>query len=64
MVENIVRIGGIACYKQYLLFSQYFPHLYIFSASKCGIVWSWAKTITGIFHGREKKSVVNTAFSP
>ena len=37
-VENIVRKGEIACYKQFLLFSQCFP-LYIFSASKCGIVW-------------------------
>ena len=37
-VENIVRKGEIACYKQFLLFSQCFPQLYIFSASKCGIV--------------------------
>ena len=34
-VENIVRKGEIACYKQFLLFSQCFPQLYIFS----GIVW-------------------------
>ena len=39
MVENIVRKGEIACYKQFLLFSQCFPQLYIFSVSKCGIVW-------------------------
>ena len=38
MVENIVRNGENACYKQFLLFSQRFPQLYIFSASKCGIV--------------------------
>ena len=33
--KNIVRKGEIACYKQFLLFSQCFPQLYIFSASKC-----------------------------
>ena len=38
-VENIVRKGEIACNKQYLLFSQCFPQLYIYSESKCGIVW-------------------------
>ena len=38
-VENIVRKGEIACYKQFLLFSQCFPQLYIFSASRWGIVW-------------------------
>ena len=32
-VENIVRKGEIACDKQFLLFSQCFPHIYIFSAS-------------------------------
>ena len=32
-VENIVRKGEIA--------SQCFPKLYLFSASKCGIVWCW-----------------------
>ena len=36
-VENIVRKGEIACYKEILLFSLCFPQLYIFSASKCGI---------------------------
>ena len=39
--ENIVRKGEIACYKQFLLFSQCFPLLHIFSASKCGNVWQW-----------------------
>ena len=38
-VENIVRKGEIACYKQFLLFSHCFPQLYNFSVSKCGIVW-------------------------
>ena len=38
-VENIVRKGKIACYKQVLLFLQYFPQLYIYSASNCSIVW-------------------------
>ena len=30
-IENIVRKGEIACYKQFLLFSQCFPLLDIFS---------------------------------
>ena len=30
-VENIVRKGEIACYKQFLLFSQCFPQLYTVS---------------------------------
>ena len=38
-VENIVRKGEIACYKQFLLFSQCFLQLYIFNASKCSIAW-------------------------
>ena len=38
-VEKNVRKGEIACYKQFLLFSQYFPQLNIFIASKSGIVW-------------------------
>ena len=38
-IENIVRKEEIAGYKQFLLFSQCFPQLYIFSASKCDIVW-------------------------
>ena len=38
-VEDIVRKGEITCYKQFLLFSQCFPQLYILSVSKCGIVW-------------------------
>ena len=42
-IENIVRKGEIACYKQFLLFSQCFPQLYIFSASKCAIVLEWVK---------------------
>ena len=37
-VQKILRKGESACYKQLLLFSQCFPQLYIFSASKCGIV--------------------------
>ena len=45
MAENIVRKGEIACHKQFLLFSQCFPQLYIFSASKCGIVWSWVNLL-------------------
>ena len=45
--ENIVRKGEIACYKQFLLFWQSFPKLYIFSVSKCSIVWQWVNTRDG-----------------
>ena len=45
-VENIVDKGEIACYKQFLLFSQGFPKLYIFSASKCDIVWLWVNIVS------------------
>ena len=38
-IENLVRKGEIASYKQFLLFSPCFPQLYIVSVSKCGIVW-------------------------
>ena len=37
MEEKIVRKGEIACYKQFLLFSQYSPKLYIFSASNAAL---------------------------
>ena len=37
--KETVRKGEIACYKQFLLFSQCFPQLYTFSASKSSIVW-------------------------
>ena len=37
--KNMVRKGESACYKQFLLFSQCFPQLYVNRASKCGIVW-------------------------
>ena len=30
--------GKIACCKQFVLFSQCFPQLYFFNASKCNIV--------------------------
>ena len=43
-----MRKGEIACYKQFLLFSQCFPQLYIFSASKCGIVWQSVKHDTDV----------------
>ena len=35
-----LKKGEIACHKQFLLFLQCFPQLYIFSMSKCGIVLS------------------------
>ena len=44
-----MRKGEIDCYKQFLLFSQSFPQLNIFSASKCGIVWSWVEYLVFIF---------------
>ena len=44
-VENIVRKREITCYKQFLLFSQYFPQLYSFNASKCGIVGNGLNSI-------------------
>ena len=40
-----MRKREIACYKQFLLFSQCFPQLYIFSVSKCGIVWQLVNTL-------------------
>ena len=39
----IVRKGEIACNKEFFLFSQCFPQLYILSTSKLGIVWKWVK---------------------
>ena len=33
-VENIVRKGEIACYKQFLLFRQYFQYLSVVDVSK------------------------------
>ena len=39
-----MRKGEIACYKQFLLFSQCFPLLNCFSASKCGIGLRECKT--------------------
>ena len=36
-------IKGEIAHKQFLLFSQCFPQLYIFGASKCGIVRLWVK---------------------
>ena len=44
----MVRKGENACYKQFLLFPQCFPQLFIFSASKCGIVWHWFNRIRKI----------------
>ena len=45
-----MRKGEIACYKQFLLFSQCFPQLYIFSVSKCGIVWLWVNNWSDTFN--------------
>ena len=54
-VENFVRKGEIACYKQFLLFSQCFLQLCIFSASKCGIVWKWVNMLTLSARERERE---------
>ena len=40
-----MRNGEIACYKQFLLFSQCFLKPYIFSVLKRGIVWQWVNNI-------------------
>ena len=37
-MENIVRKGEIACNKQFLLFSQCFPQLYICSVTKNAVL--------------------------
>ena len=46
-VENIVRKGEIACYKQFHLFSQCFPQQYIYlvdqNAALCG---NWLKAFS------------------
>ena len=39
-----MRKGEIACYKQFLPFSQCFLQLFIFCVSKCGILWKWDKS--------------------
>ena len=44
-----MRKEEIACHKQFLLFSQPFPQLYIFSASKCCSVWQWVKSPEVVF---------------
>ena len=38
-----MRKGEIACYSKFSFFSRCFPQLYIYSESKCGIVWQWVK---------------------
>ena len=40
-----MRKGEIACYKQFLLLSQCFPQLCIFSESKCSIFWYGLKAL-------------------
>ena len=39
IAENIMRKEDTACYKQFLLFLQCIPLLYIYSVSKLGTVW-------------------------
>ena len=41
--ENIVRKGEIACYKQFLLYLQFFLQPYIFSVSKCSILFMFLR---------------------
>ena len=57
-VENIVRKGEIAWYKQFLLFSQCFPQLYIFSASKCVIVGGNVLKYTSIATRRNNSIII------
>ena len=40
-VENTVRKGEITCYEQFLLFAQWFPQLYIISASNAALCGNW-----------------------
>ena len=40
-VENTVGKGEIACYEQFLLFTQCFQEACFPGASKCVIVWEW-----------------------
>ena len=47
-VENIVGKGEIACYEQFLLFSQCFQKACFPGASKGVIVWEWVKTLPNI----------------
>ena len=54
-VENIARKGEMACNKPFLLFSQCFPQLYIFSASKCGTVWLWVNEQAQVLDMNQKK---------
>ena len=45
-VENTVGKGEIACYKQFLLFPQFFQKACFPVASKGVIVWEWVKLTT------------------
>ena len=58
MVENIVRKGEMACFKQFLLFSQCFPQLYIFSASNASLCSNGLKSFW-----KKEKMVVNSISS-
>ena len=44
-VENTVGKGEIACYKQFLLFLQWFPKACFPGASKGVIVWEWVNAV-------------------
>ena len=44
--KNIVIKGEVACYKQFLLFSQCFQQPYTLIVLKWAIVWSWVKNLT------------------
>ena len=54
---------------KFLLFSRCFPQLYIFSASKCGIVWQWVRQSKISFekgrkHCGKRRKCWLPAFSP
>ena len=65
MVEKIVRKGEIACYKQFLLFSQCFQQLYIFSAQNAVLCGNGLKEPYNVVHSlfqslAEKSTVYQT----
>ena len=61
-VEIIVRKGQIAYYEQFLLFSQCFPQLCIFSVSKCGIVWKWVNGCISELFKMYRSTVLNQTY--
>ena len=69
-VENNVKKGEIACYKQFLFFSQCFLQLHVFIASKCGLCDNGVTLYKDLEEKAplkilwEKEKMLVTAFSP